>query len=348
MFDADEFNSLDLKGGSIENMRLWGSSDGNYISIGFDGRFPENAECPYFTFGADLFPNEFDGCEKLNGAEIVSFNVSETAEKGRYTARLVYSLGGGRGELVFPCGKVSLSKLRYRGMSYRNMYGECFNGFGKYAYVECEKYFSGEENFELSDGFSVNVKSYADIEKKSPQYQIMKASLRRCELLKDGVSVFSWADTDSSNPREFFDIIHHSDGHRYLPFHIGLYGISYLDLDSGEVYHYIPEGYQHPIEWTYGESFIVTGVFYDNGSDLVAYEGCYWGGTSDVMVGDLSKPLSFEPRLISVHELIDPEYEEIDDIDFARFEGGELIVKCDSKTEKAIAVSELWEKIRSK
>ena len=46
------------------------------------------------------------------------------------------------------------------------------------------------------------------------------------------------------------------------------------------------------------------------------------------MVGDFSKPLHFNPQLISIHEMIDPEYEEIDAVDFVRWEEGKLIVSC--------------------
>lgn len=345
MFDIDKFNAHDFKKSVIEDMWLWGKDDGTFTSFGFEGRFFDNAECPYFHVGFDLFPGEFTDRGKKIGAEIESLEIS-AAESERYSVRLAYMLGGERGEMVFPAKKASFDLYKYLGMSYRNMYDVWLKELEKSAYVESAEYFRDEETHELEDGFSLNIKSYADIEEKNPQYQIIKASLRRCGLFKNGKPFYSWADTDSSNPHEFFDFVHHSNGHRYFPFHIELYGISYLDLDSGEVYHYIPEGYRHPVEWTYGESFIVTGVYYDRETDLIAYEGCYWGGPSDVMVGDFSEPLNYDPHLISVHKIIDPEWEEVDDIDFARFEGGELVVKCDYETEKTILCAELSERIR--
>ncbi|MDE7230852.1 MAG: hypothetical protein K2N56_10270 [Oscillospiraceae bacterium] len=345
MFDIEKFNSYDLGKSVIEDMWFWVRDDETYTSMGFNARFFDNAGCPFFHVGFDLFPEEFPYREKIIGAEIESMELS-SVEPERYSVKITYKYNGERGEMTFPAKKPSFELYKYLGMSYRNMYDVWLKDLEKSAYVESAEYFRDEETHELEDGFSLNIKSYADIEEKNPQYKIMKASLRRCELFKNGEPFFNWADTDSSNPHEFFDFVHHSNGHRYFPFHIELYGISYLDLDSGEVYHYIPEGQRHPAEWTYGESFIVTGVNYDRKTDLIAYEGCYWGGSNDVMVGDFSEPLNFDPHLISVHEIIDPEWEEIDDIDFVRFEGGELVVKCDYETEKTVSCAVFLEKIK--
>lgn len=347
MFDNQQFDSLEFKKSIIEDFRLWRTENNSYVSVGIDGKFFDNVECPYFTFAADLFPKEFNGCEKIVGAEILSWDISVIESDERYSVKLAYIFGGERGEIDFPAKNLSFNLLKYRGMSYRNMYDEWIKELEKNAYVECDKYFTEEETHELEDGFTLNIKSYADIEEKSPQYNVMRASLQRCELFRNGEPFYRWANTDSSNPHTFFDFVYHSNGHRYFPFHVELYGISYLDLDSGEVYHYIPEGYQHPAEWTFGESFIVTGVYYDKETDLIAYEGCYWGGPSDVMAGDFSEPLNYDPHLVSVHEIIDPDYEELDDIDFARFENGELVVKCDRKTEKSVSCTCLFEKIKT-
>lgn len=349
MFDIDKFRSYNFEKSVIEDMRLWGYSDDNtYTSLGFDARFFDNPDCPYYSFGCDLFSEEFKYFDKITGAEIQSFEISVVEPEKRYSVKLSYTFDGKPGEQEFSAKNVSFSLYKYLGMSYRNMYDVWEKDLEKCAYVECADYFNEEETNELEDGYTVNIKTYSDIEEKSPQYKIMKASLQRCVLLKNGEQVYQWANSDNSNPYTFFDFIHHSDGHRYFPFHVDLYGISYLDLDSGEVYHYIPEGYRHPVEWTFGESFIVTGVHYDKASNLVAYEGCYWGGPGDVMVGDLSKPLKFDPHLISIHEILDPDWEEIDDVDHGRFEGNKLIVKCDRNTEREVAIDMLFQKIREK
>ena len=168
----------------------------------------------------------------------------------------------------------------------------------------------------------------------------------RCELFKIGKPFYRWVNSDSSNPSTFFDFVHHSNGHRYFPFHIELFGISYLDLDSGEVYHYIPEGHTHNAEWMFGESFIVTAVNYDSKTDLIAYNGCYWAANSDVMVGDFSNPMGYNPHLVSVNSIIDPEGDECYDTDFVRFEDKMLVV-CNESGERKIPLDMLSEKIKA-
>lgn len=348
MFNIEEFRKYDFHNSVIVENWVWQTDDGVCVGFGMDGKFADNIDIPYFTFGADLIKGEFTSPGKIPGAVIEDIEVLKTSAEENYSVKLVYTFNGERKELSFPAKRISFTPMKYRGMSYRNMYDAYLTDLEKTAYVESAEYFKDEETEELEDGYSVNIRRYADIEERSPQYQVEKASLRRCELLKDGVSVFGWADTDNSNPRAFFDFIHHSNGRVYFPFHIDLYGISYLDLNSGEAYHYIPEGYQHDAAWTFGESFIVTGVFYDKETDLIAYEGCYWGGPSDVMVGDFSQPLNYDPHLVSVCKMIDPDGEDCCDVDFARFEDGKLFVKCDQSEEKSVFCSEISEKIGKK
>lgn len=344
MSDIEKFNALDFRKSTIDDVRVWCSDDLLCHSIGIDGTFQNNDECPYFSLGFDPFPRKIDVPEELKGAAIESLDISQQGES--WSVKLVFSVNGECRELDLLCKKFSFTLMKYRGMSYRNLYSEWVKGLTKSAYVEYEKYFKDEETHELEDGFTLNIKDYSDVDEKSPNYAVMKAYLQVCEL-KGGDLKYRYRSTANSNPHTFFNFIHHSNGHRYFPFHISLYGMSYLDLDSGEVYHYIPEGYQHNAEWTFGESFIVTSVFYDSKTDLVAYEGCYWAGTSDVMVGDLSDPLNYDPHLVSIHQIIDPDYEEVDDVDFARFEDGRIIVKCDSKTEREVALDVINEKMKS-
>ena len=77
----------------------------------------------------------------------------------------------------------------------------------------------------------------------------------------------------------------------------------------------------------------------------MAYEGCYWAGTSDVMVGDLTNPMDFNPKLISIHEIVDPEYEDLDDVDFYEWKEESLSVKLDIKEVREIGIQEIFEKI---
>ena len=169
-------------------------------------------------------------------------------------------------------------------------------------------------------------------------------SFGKYQVLKNGLEIYSFLNDDDQvvlrNP-----LILHSNGRRYLAFHVGLYGISYLEPDSGEVYHYIPEGHTHDYRLPYGESFIITDIHYDEKSNLAAYGGCYWAGPSEVFVGDLQNPLQYDPHLVRIHELLDPEWEEIDDIDFVRWDADTLVVSCDGK-EVSIKIDTLRKALR--
>lgn len=225
--------------------------------------------------------------------------------------------------------------------SYKNVYPEWEKRLGEYYYVESAEYFTDEEDTELQDGYSLNVKSYIDMDEHA-----IKAELDVCTLTKNGEHIFSYRCT-YSHPRACKGLVYHSNGHKYLPFQIDLYGISYLDLDSGEVYNYIPEGYPHDIKQYCGESFIITDIHYDPRSNLIAYGGCYWAGPYDIMAGDFSEPMNYDPHLISVSEIFDPEHDNGFEFDFVRFEDGKLIVKNDENREFSVDLAEIKEQIKA-
>ena len=64
------------------------------------------------------------------------------------------------------------------------------------------------------------------------------------------------------------------------------------DLDTMEVYNYIPKGEEHDYDAPYGESFIITDIHYDPATNLVAYGGCYWACPYDVIVLDFRDPMT--------------------------------------------------------
>lgn len=171
--------------------------------------------------------------------------------------------------------------------------------------------------------------------------------LEKCRLKKKEKAIYEYISY-YDHAKAFCDFIYHKNGHRYYPFHEQLYGISYLDIDTLEVFHYVPQGYDNDYGAVCGESFIVTDIHYDKETDLISYGGCYWGSTCDVMAGDFSQPLNFDPRLVSVHEIIDPEYEECDDINFAVWENGILRVAVDYEGKQVeISGRELLERIKA-
>lgn len=206
-------------------------------------------------------------------------------------------------------------------MDYSNIYEsvEYKQLIEKNKYIENDDYFEEESMINLSDGYYLEIKSY--IHKSE---LVIHGEFNRCKLCKEGECIYEYISIDGChNPYE--EMIIHRNGHRYYPFHIDLYGISYIDVDTREIYNYIPKGNEKN-----GESFIITEIHYDAESNLIAYGGCYWACPSDVMVGDFSTPLSFDPHLISIHEILDIDYEKYDDIDFDSWDHHHLKVKLDS------------------
>lgn len=215
--------------------------------------------------------------------------------------------------------------------SYKNIYGsETYNEFVDIRrYVIDDKFLIETENYDLSDGFLLECDVYVDMEQG---IDAKKITLKNADRII--YEYYCFYDHNFI----FKDIIHHKNGHRYYPFHIDLYGISYLDVDTLEIYNYIPEGYPD------SESFIIMDIHYDKKSNLIAYGGCYWACPYDVMVGDFSDPLNFNPYLISIRDIFNCKY----NIYFKEWKDNRLYVICkdgDSKTEKSLSVDELKEKI---
>ncbi|MCM1506537.1 MAG: hypothetical protein NC177_05305 [Ruminococcus flavefaciens] len=202
-------------------------------------------------------------------------------------------------------------------------------------YVIADKFLYRTGNCKLSDGFSVEYRIYSDTYKEE-NYSSTKAVASEITLKNTERTVYEYC-CFNSYAYGFNDIIHHKNGHRYYPFHVDMYGISFLDVDTLEVYNYIPEGYKHNDDRMCGESFLIYDVHYDRESDLIAYYGTYLGMVYDVMVGDFSCPLDFNPHLVSLYDILDYEY---DEIDFKEWKDGRLYVSCGDE-EKSVSIEEL-------
>jgi len=230
-------------------------------------------------------------------------------------------------------------------ISYKNVYGteEYKKYIQQFEYVLDRKYFRETELYTLPNDYTLEVKIYDDTEQKDKQYYVTKAYAEKCTLKKSGQDIYEYICFNYGHTRCFTEFIHHKNGHRYLPFHTDLYGISYLDIDTLEVFNYIPEGYPTSYPVPMGESFIITDIHYDINSNLIAYGGCYWGGCSEVMIGDFSDPLNFNPHLANTHEIFDPDYDNYSDIDFKEWRDGKLYVMCDgnSSEENSISIQKL-------
>lgn len=232
--------------------------------------------------------------------------------------------------------------------SYKNIYGtDEYNKFiDTKRYVIDDKFLYKEGNCELSDGFSVKYSIYSDVEQKDEQYSITKAVASKIILKNADKKVYEYYCFNSYS-NGFNDIIHHKNGHRYYAFHVDMYGISFLDVDTLEVYNYIPDGYKHNDNRMCGESFLIYNVHYDIKSNLIAYYGTYLGMVYDVMVGDFSDPLNFNPHLVSLSDALNNKYDVYyDELDFKEWKNNRLYVLCyDDNKEKSLSVEELKDMI---
>lgn len=229
--------------------------------------------------------------------------------------------------------------------SYKNIYNseKHKNFMDSQCYVIDDKFLTETENYELSDGFSVEVKVYEDSKQKE-NYSVL-TYVEKITLKNADRTIYEYYCFDNHN-FIFKEIIHHKNGHRYYAFKVDLYGISFLDVDTLEVYNYIPEGYINGNDDRMcGESFIITDVHYDKKSDMIAYGGCYWAGLCEVMVGDFSNPLNFNPHLITVCDILDPEHDLSYDYDFREWKDNKLYVMGDDKEEKSLSIDELKDMI---
>lgn len=311
----------------------------------FKGAFPEEETeasglvsfCIYFQF--EEVPDILKNLPDVTDAAILSFTVTP-CENG-YDVKLCI-LAKEFQAIAFQCRGMHCMFYRYEGMSYRNVYDEI--DFSEISSYLTDEWYEGEEQISIADDLNIVHKEYVFKKYNTEGKLIAGHSFGKYQVLKNGLEIYSFLNDDDQvvlrNP-----LILHSNGRRYLAFHVGLYGISYLEPDSGEVYHYIPEGHTHDYRLPYGESFIITDIHYDEKSNLAAYGGCYWAGPSEVFVGDLQNPLQYDPHLVRIHELLDPEWEEIDDIDFVRWDADTLVVSCDGK-EVSIKIDTLRKALR--
>ena len=323
----------------------WGEGNDKLYSIRIHGDFVNNTYRHYDLVFSGIriknfrckgdYPETFlNKLEMMNGTVITGLSVDNKLKK--FYVKLELAAEKRIFNISFQCETFWAYGVHYRGMDYTNVYGtpEYLKWAEDRSYVFDEKYFFGENVAELPDGYSLSVRNYLH---RTEHADLSYGS--KCEFRKDGNCIYSYTTYDHHH-HSYKDFIFHSNGHRYYPFHIDLYGISFIDVDTLDVFNYIPRGYDNDYGLPAGESFIVVSVNYNKETDLIAYEGCYWAGPYDVMVGKLNDPLNFDPHLISVSEYFDRKHEELPEIDFASWDEDGLTVKYetdDGVEEKIVA-----------
>lgn len=211
-------------------------------------------------------------------------------------------------------------------MDYTNIYGTPeYTEYVQqsYMFLEDEQYFVDEEITNISEEFSLVTWNYMH------QEDIRRWSMSCNWLKRDGETIHSFITIEGTG-HIFNELIYHRNGHRYYPFHVDVFGISYIDVDTLEVYNYVPKGRAVGAGDVRGESFIVVDISYDVKSNLIAYGGCYWAWPYDVMVGDFADPLSFDPQIFSIHAVLQSECKEYDHVDFVEWTDTSLRVRVES------------------
>lgn len=233
-------------------------------------------------------------------------------------------------KLAVTFNTVQCTEYEYEGMSYTNVYEDSMQSSQPLEYIFDEQYEAKTSECEVGCGYIVRRTEYADIKKENGRI-VSWLYAYKAVLIKDNEEIFSYQACGDTTPKCIAAVIRHSNGKEYFLFKEDLYGLSVLDIEDQKTYHYIPAGYQHDRSYPCGESFIITDIHYDTTTDLIALGGCFWAGPGDVMVGDFSDPMNYNPRYINIHYIIDPEYDEVDNIDFVKWEKEELACTGDGK-----------------
>lgn len=327
MFDLSDYKKYCFHDGTVTDSTVWGIGNGSSCNYGLWGEFPEDETerngCAYFYFD---FKHVRPEPPRIEDAEIRDIEIdAESHESGGYHVKIcAVSFGWPPAAFFlaeFTCDDIRFGRQKYKGMSHRNVYGTAeYDAFWKsLGYLLEETYFTGKKQLDLPENYCLETDTYTDTQRRG--------FLQRHTLKRDGAVVYTYLCCDH-HVRPFNEFIYHKNGHRYYPFHIDLYGISYLDLDTLEVYNYIPEGYQHDCEILLGESFIITDIHYDRESGLIAYGGCYWAGPPNVMVGNFSCVQDCGFPFVDMQNWLDPHYDQYDEFDFADWTEEKLLLKC--------------------
>ena len=338
-FDLETFHKFDFIGSQITNHNVYGrQSEKIPLEVNLEGSFSKKQyeSCKFWSLWFKNFENASDvNISNLTGTKMNFLDICP--EGDFFLVKMIVETNGDVKEIAFRCREVRPHYYRYKGMSYRNLYSteDYQKDIDRQRYVLDKQYFAKKEDVVFPDGYSIETMLHQDIANR--------VILQKCILKKSGKKIYEYLCTYNHGVR-FKDFILHSNGRRYLPFHVDLYGISYLDIDSLEACYYVPEGYTHDFFYPCGESFIVTDIHYDKNTDLIAYGGCYWAAPSGVMVGDFSEPLDFAPRLFDISKIVDPDSEGYD-IDFKQWQDSQLVVAIDGE-EKKISVEEIIKAIK--
>ncbi len=183
------------------------------------------------------------------------------------------------------------------------------------------EHFEKEEIEELGGGLSIAVKRYSYSGFERYQYTV-SGSINH--VMRCGVQIYSY---EVMNTRRKPTLITHQNGHEYLVFTRDLYGYSVLDLTDMQAYHYFPKS-----SFPEGETFIWCDAYYNPVNNMLLVDGCFWAGPYGVVLVDFTNPMAGNTQ-IDVRAMLDPEYEFFGHIDFAAWDGTDLVLLGDKEAD---------------
>ena len=206
----------------------------------------------------------------------------------------------------------------------------------KQRWDECQPLFISNnykqnEDYCLSDKYTVHVTEYAG---KINTWNLRgsESSLIDC----NGNIVAKWRSIDNNG--DFYSIVKHSNGNEYLIFRQDLYGYSVLDVASGEIMQFFPESSLNG-----GETFIWTAIEYNAATNVLAVSGCYWACPYSTHLFTFDDPMSEQQKYVDLIECFDGDYDIYDDVDFVKWENGDLHVTryvIETKSNEAVMIKQ--------
>jgi hypothetical protein len=128
--------------------------------------------------------------------------------------------------------------------------------------------------------------------------------------------------------RHFFPrYIEHSNGLSYLVYKEDLYGYSVFEIETKNVFDYYPKDSFNGK----AETFIATDIHYNKNNDVFAVDGCYWSCPCDTFLVKINNPMEEFGEFVNLHYIIDPEYDDYDDIRFVEWENNNVKLELDFK-----------------
>lgn len=358
IFEISIFEKYGFQNSIIEKINLSKFGD-RIISFALHGIFNEwermeNTGCKYYCF----YFSKVTGCsvkeQDYEGSRILDIKARNSDEKSHIT--ITVDMGSGDSATIdFMFGRVEYTFYKYKGISYKNVYYEadyqaCLKK-RRQAYQE-SKYLETQHE-DLGEGYVVKRDCYGEnyevVHQMLPDEKKIICNgkghktirIRECYLIHNEEVIFQYESISDFPGSEAAEIIQHQDGNKYFLFKTDDYGLSVYSLDTKKVFYYIPEGHWHHYTQILGSSFIISEIHYDMQTNLIAYGGSYFNdGVCDVLVGDFSNPMNFNPVLKSMLFGMCETGECVgnDNVEFSAWKDGKLYLIINEEREKVIDI----------